>query len=222
MPTEPQPSSERVRIRRLPARGDYDPEAIAAILDEALICHVGFSAGGQVYVIPTIHARVGEVLYLHGSPASRMLKTLAGGGSCCVTVTLLDGVVLARSAFHHSLNYRSVVVLATATEVTDRARKREALHALVEQMIPGRSTSCRMPNDEELRRTTVLELPISEASAKIRTGPPGDDEPDYALDHWAGVIPLRLQANPPVADPALAAHVEMPSHVRGWSPGPGP
>lgn len=192
--------SARTTVRRLPKRGDYDRATINAILDEALICHIGFIAEGSPVVIPTIHARAGETLYVHGSAASRMLRTLREGVPACVTVTLLDGLVLARSTFHHSMNYRSVVIFGTAREVVDREEKLRALEAIVEHVAPGRSAVARPPNEEELRATMVLALPIEEASAKIRTGPPLDDADDYKLDVWAGVIPMRLVAGEPIED----------------------
>jgi len=193
----------RTRIHRLPQRGNYDRETIHAILDEALICHVGFVSGGRPVVIPTIHTRVGEHLYFHGSPAAGMLRTLTAGGEACVTVTLLDGLVLARSAFHHSMNYRSVVVFGKAEEVTERDEKLRVLAALVEHVCRGRSADARGPTEKELKQTIVLRLPIAEASAKIRTGPPADDAEDYALPIWAGVLPLTLQPLTPMADNTL-------------------
>jgi len=193
----------RTRIHRLPQRGNYDRETIHAILDEALICHVGFVSGGRPVVIPTIHTRVGEYLYFHGSPAAGMLRTLTAGGEACVTVTLLDGLVLARSAFHHSMNYRSVVVFGKAEEVTERDEKLRVLAALVEHVCRGRSADARGPTEKELKQTIVLRLPIAEASAKIRTGPPADDGEDYALPIWAGVLPLTLQPLTPMADNTL-------------------
>jgi len=206
--------SPRTTVRRLPKRGAYDRETIEAILDEALICHVGFVVDGQPMVIPTIHARIDDSLYFHGSVASRMLRSLEQGVPACVTVTLLDGLVLARSAFHHSMNYRSVVVLGTATLVVDREEKLRVLEALVEHVMKGRSADARPPSDAELNATMVLRLPISEASAKIRTGPPIDDEEDYALPVWAGVLPLQLTPLEPVADPRLKADIELPQYLR--------
>lgn len=208
--------TERTTLERLPKRGVYERAAIHAILDEALWCHVGFVAAGQPYVIPTIHARVGERLYVHGSAASRMLRTLGAGVPVCVTVSLLDGLVLARSAFHHSMNYRSVVVLGTAHEVTAREEKVEALEAIVEHVVPGRDADARGPNELELKATTVLRLPLAEASAKVRTGPPLDDEEDYALPCWAGVLPLRLMAGEAQADPRLPEGVPLPAYVAAY------
>lgn len=196
--------SQRTTVKRLAKRGAYDRDTIHAILDEAYICHVGFSVpqedGVQPFVIPTIHARVGETLYFHGSAASRMLRSLRDGIDACVTVTLLDGLVLARSAFHHSMNYRSVVVLGKGREVVDREEKIRALDAIVEHVVLGRTALVRAPNEAELRQTMVIAMPLTEASAKVRTGPPVDDEEDYALDVWAGVIPLRLEKGEPIRD----------------------
>ena len=195
----------RTTLRRLPARGRFDRETVHAILDEALICHVGFVSDGQPFVIPTIHARVDERLYLHGSAASRMLKTLEGGVALCLTATLLDGLVLARSAFHHSMNYRSAVVLGRAEAVTDAKEKWNALAAIVEHVARGRWAEVREPSEKEMAGTLVLRLPIEEASAKVRTGPPLDDEEDYALPVWAGVLPLTLVPGEPLADPRMPA-----------------
>ncbi len=205
--------SERTRIHRLPQRGSYDQETIHAILDEALICHVGFIVEGRPVVIPTIHARIDNQLYFHGSPAAGMLRTLREGVDACVTVTILDGLVLARSAFHHSMNYRSVVVFGRAEEVVDREEKLRVLTALVEHVCRGRSADARGPSEKELKQTLVLRLLIHEASAKIRTGPPLDDQEDYALPVWAGVLPLTLTPQPPVADNA----VELPDYVARYS-----
>lgn len=194
--------TERTTLKRLPERGSHDRATIDAILDEALICHLGVVDGeGRPFVIPTIHARVGDVLHLHGSPASRALRTARDGGiDVCVTATLLDGLVLARSAFHHSMNYRSAVVYGRATKVEDPAEKAAALTALVEHVLAGRSEGCREPNDHELRSTLVLSIPLDEASAKVRSGGPLDDDEDLALDVWAGHVPLSLVAGEPVAD----------------------
>jgi hypothetical protein len=194
---------------------------VNAILDEALFCHVGFTLEAQPYVVPTVHARVGERLYLHGSAANRMLRSLNAGIAACVTVTLLDGLVLARSAFHHSMNYRSVMILGVATEVTAAAEKRAALSAIVERVLPGRASAVRAPDPQELNATTVLSLPIEEASAKIRTGPPLDAEEDYALQCWAGVLPLKLTALAPVPDPRLPEGIAVPAAVASWKRGAG-
>jgi nitroimidazol reductase NimA-like FMN-containing flavoprotein (pyridoxamine 5'-phosphate oxidase superfamily) len=199
--------TERTTVRRLARRGVYDRDAVYSILDEALICHVGFVVEGAPVVIPTIHWRDGDTLYFHGSAASRMLRSLREGVEACVTVTLLDGLVIARSAFHHSMNYRSAVIFGTAREVTDRDEKLRALDALVEHVVRGRSRESRPANEKELRQTMVLALPIEEASAKVRTGGPIDDEEDYALPYWAGVIPVRLAYGQPVADERVSVAV---------------
>jgi hypothetical protein len=190
----------RTRVRRLPSRASYDRATIDGILDEGLVCHLGFVHDGQPFVLPTTYARVGDALYVHGSAASRMLRELRDGIPVCVSVTLLDGLVLARSAFHHSMNYRSVVILGVATEVTDASERLCALEAIVEHVAPGRWDQVRAPNERELKATTVLRLPIVEASAKIRTGPPLDDGEDLGWPCWAGHVPLRLVAGAPVAD----------------------
>ena len=207
--------TERTTLKRLPKRAEYDRERVYAILDEALVCHVGFIADGQPVVIPTGYGRIADVLYLHGSAASRMLRTLSEGVDVCVTVTLVDGLVLARSAFHHSFNYRSVVVFGRARMVTDREEKLAALRAFTEHVIAGRWNEVREPNDGELKATTVLALPLSEASAKVRTGPPVDEEEDYALPVWAGVLPLQLTTSAPIADPRLPAGIQGPARHRG-------
>ncbi|HMT09571.1 MAG TPA: pyridoxamine 5'-phosphate oxidase family protein [Pyrinomonadaceae bacterium] len=191
---------ERIRVKRIPKRGHYDRETIDAILDEAIICHVGFAVEGQPYVIPTGFARVDDVIYIHGSAASRMLRELSKGVDVCVTVMILDGLVLARSAFHHSMNYRSVVVLGKAELVTDETEKLNALEALTDHFVPGRWKDVRPPTELEMKATSVLKLPITEASAKIRTGPPVDDDEDYVLDVWAGVIPISLKKGEPIPD----------------------
>jgi nitroimidazol reductase NimA-like FMN-containing flavoprotein (pyridoxamine 5'-phosphate oxidase superfamily) len=195
--------TERTQVKRLPKRAVYDHAQVHAILDEGFICHVGFVAGGQSYVIPTGYARSGDQLYIHGSAASRMLRELGQGASLCVEVTLVDGLVLARSAFHHSMNYRSVVVLGQARLVTDPQEKMAALACFTNHIVPGRWDEVRQPNEQELKATTVLALPLDEVSAKVRTGPPIDDEEDYALPVWAGVVPLRIEAGDPSPDPRL-------------------
>jgi nitroimidazol reductase NimA-like FMN-containing flavoprotein (pyridoxamine 5'-phosphate oxidase superfamily) len=207
------PSSLRTTVKRLPQRANYDPTAIKSILDEALICHLGFVSAGQPYVIPTIHARWEDQLLIHGSQASRMLRIVREGVDVCVTVTLLDGIVLARSAFHHSLNYRSVVVLGRAVEIRNRDERLDAMRRLVEHVVPGRWSDARKPNDVELKQTMILRLPLSEASAKIRTGGPTDDEEDYALPIWAGVLPLQPTAQLPIADPRLNPAIAIPPYV---------
>lgn len=215
------PLTDRTSIRRLPARGSYDRDLIDSILDESPVCHVGFVVDGRPFVIPTLHVRVGDRLYMHGSPASRMLKAMASGVEVCVNVTIVDGLVLARSAFHHSMNYRSVVIFGVAEPVDDAERKTRVLNALSEHLVPGRWRDVRGPSPGELKATSILSLPIDEASAKCRTGPPIDDEEDYALPAWAGVIPLSLTAGEPVACPRLAPRVEPPAYARSY-PGPGP
>ena len=205
--------SPRTEVRRVPERARYDTEIVHGILDEALVCHVGFVSDGHPVVIPTIHARDGDRLYLHGSPASRMLRTLKRRVEVCVTVTLVDGLVLARSAFHHSMNFRSVVVFGHASEVTGPAEKLAAFRALVDHVAPGRWDDVRAPNEKEIRSTLVLALPLTEASAKVRTGPPVDDEADYALPVWAGELPLRTVPGAPVGDPRLAPGAVVPEHV---------
>jgi len=207
----------RTTVRRIPARGVYDRETIYAILDEALICHVGFVDDGQPFVIPTIHARRGDHLILHGSHGSRMLNVLAAGAPACITVTLLDGLVLARSVFHHSMNYRSVVLLGQATEITDREAKLDALHVLVERIVRGRWAEARPPSDGELDGTMVVSFPLNEMSAKIRTGPPKDEEEDYGLPAWAGVIPMTLQPGPPIPDPKLSPRIPIPGYATAYS-----
>jgi len=208
--------TERTKLKRLPKRGHFDRETVYAILDEGFICHVGFAPQGQPFVIPTGYARVDDKLYIHGSQASRMLRTLSGGLDACVTVTIVDGLVLARSAFHHSINYRSVVIFGRATIIEDREEKIAALVALSEHIVRGRWADVREPNEEELIKTTVLELPLVEASAKVRTGPPIDDEEDYALPMWAGVVPLSLQAGTPINDPRLPEGIEVPGYARNY------
>jgi uncharacterized protein len=211
-------ASERTRVRRVPARAVYESEAIEAILDEALIAHLGFLHDGQPYVIPTLHARVGDTVYFHGSAASRAIRALGAGAPACLTVTLLDGLVLARSAFHHSVNYRSVVVLGTATPVEGPSERLEALHAFTERLIPGRWEEVRPPNPKELKATRVLAMTLDETSAKIRTGPPVEEPEDYALGAWAGVIPLQTAAGAPIPDPHLPPHATPSSTISQWTP----
>jgi nitroimidazol reductase NimA-like FMN-containing flavoprotein (pyridoxamine 5'-phosphate oxidase superfamily) len=208
--------TERTQVRRLPDRGKYDSESVYGILDEAFICHVGFVVDGQPFVIPTGFARVDDTLYIHGSAASRMLRTLAGGVQVCVTVTLVDGIVMARSGFHSSMNYRSAVILGRAMPVEARDEKLAALRAFSEQVMPGRWKDLRDTTDAELKGTLVLALPLKEVSAKVRTGPPKDDEADYALPLWAGVVPLKLTAGAPIADPRLPQGVEPPEYARSY------
>lgn len=208
--------SPRTRLERRPERADYDPATVAAILDDGFLCHVAFALDGQPIAIPTVYARSGDQLYLHGSPANRMLHALADGIEACVCVTHVDGLVLARSAFHQSVNYRSVVLFGRAAEVEDPDEKRAALEAIVAQVIPHRLAEIRRPSRQEVRKTKVLRLPIGEASAKVRTGPPVEEEEDYALPCWAGVIPLRTRADPPVPDPRLAAGIEPPAYALAY------
>jgi len=198
--------TERTTVRRLPKRGVYDREQIYAILDEGFVCHVGFAVDGQPYVIPTGYGRDGDRIYLHGSSASRMLRTLDGGVHVCVTVTLVDGFVLARSVFHHSMNYRSVVALGSAQLLTDRDEKLAALRCVTNHIVPGRWEEARQPTDQELKATSVLVLPIDEVSAKVRTGGPIDDEEDYSLPVWAGVVPVRPRLGEPIPDTRLLPH----------------
>jgi len=207
----------RTQVRRLPDRGRYDSETIYKILDEGFFCHVGFVVDGQPFVIPTGYARVDDAIYLHGSAASRMLRTLAGGVQVCVTVTLVDGLVLARSAFHHSMNYRSVVILGTAHAVDDPAEKVRALAAFTNHIVPGRWDAVRAVRDSEVKATAVLKLSLQEVSAKIRTGPPKDEPEDYSLPIWAGVLPLTLKAGEPIADANLPAGAEMPAILKNYS-----
>jgi len=208
--------TERTTLKRLPKRAEYDRQAVYDILDEGFICHVGFAIDGQPFVIPTGYARAGDSLYIHGSQASRMLRAMSEGIDACVTVTLLDGLVLARSAFHHSMNYRSVVIFGRASVVEDKDEKLEALRALTEHIIPGRWAEVRWPNESEIKATTVLALPLAEASAKVRTGPPIDDDEDYEMSVWAGVIPLRVESSDAVSDPRLAADVRLPDYLRHY------
>ena len=210
------PPSERTRVKRHPERGAYDRATIDGILDEALFCHVGYVADGHPRVIPTIHARVGDTLYVHGSNASRTLRTIRGGDDVCIVTTLLDGLVLARSAFMHSMNYRSVVVYGRAREVSDREEKWKAQKALVDHVCAGRSDQVRMPTDDELRQTTILAVPLEEASAKLRTGPPKDDEADYDLPLWAGVLPMSTVPQTPLDDPRLGHGLGPPPNVTGY------
>ena len=207
------PASERTEVRRLPERGSLERALVHAILDEGLVCHVGFASDGGPVVIPTLYARDGERLYLHGSPASRLLRALSRGVPLCITVTLVDGLVLARSAFHHSMNYRSAVLFGRARDVDDLEEKRRALRLLVEHVVPGRTPDTRPPNDFEERYTRVLAFEIEQASAKLRSGGPKDDEADLPLEHWAGEIPLRVVQGEPVPDAALAAGIAAPPYA---------
>ena len=207
--------TERTRVRRLPERAAYDRATVHAILDEGFLCHLGFVVDGQPYVIPTGYARVGDTVFLHGSTGSRL--GLRPGMDVCVTVTLVDGLVLARSAFHHSMNYRSVMAIGRTRPVTDPGEKEAALRALVEHIVPGRSDEVRGGDSRELAATAVLALPLAEVSAKVRTGPPSDDEPDYGLPIWAGVLPLALTPGEPAPDPVLDPSIPTPAHVASWT-----
>ena len=207
------PPTERTRVVRESHRGAYDRESIYKILDEGYVCHVGFAVDVQPYVIPTLFARIGDAIYFHGSAASRMLRQASDGIPVCVTVTLTDGLVLARSVFNHSMNYRSVVALGKATLVEQPEDKLEALHAFTEKIIPGRWNDARQPNEKELKATNILCLPLTEVSAKIRVGPPEDDGPDYALPVWAGVIPLSLTPGAPIRDEKCDPSIPTPSYA---------
>ena len=209
-------TTEHTRVRRMPQRASYDVAVVEAILAEGLYCHVGFTVDDQPYVIPTIYARIKNRLYIHGSAASRMLRTIGGRMPVCVTVTLLDGLVLARSTFHHSMNYRSVVILGEAAEVIDPDEKMTALKAIVDHVMVGRWEDVRQPSPQELKATSVIRVPLEEVSAKIRTGPPVDDAEDYLLDCWAGEVPLRLMPQPPVADPQLRGGIALPAYAKDY------
>ena len=209
--------TERTRLRRLPKRGAFDRGTVYSILDEAFICHIGFTVDKQPYVIPTAYGRVDDVLYIHGSSASRMLRTLSVGVEMCFTATLIDALVLARSAFHHSINYRSVVVLGKTTLVEDQAEKNLALETITNHIVPGRWNDVRWPTELELKATSVLKMPIEEASAKIRTGPPIDDEEDYAMNIWAGILPVELKTGDPVDDDRLDNGSAPPTNVTNYT-----
>jgi len=209
-------TTERSRLRRLPNRGSHELETIHEILDAGFLAHVGFCVGGQPFVIPTLYGREDDHLFLHGSAASRMLRTLEAGVPACVTVALVDGLVLARSAFHHSINYRSVVAFGTCRLVPETSEKLHALMIVSEHLIRGRWNDVRPPNEKELKATSVLRFEIEEASAKVRVGPPADDEEDYALPVWAGVLPLRLAPGSPMADARMANATEAPEYIRSF------
>ena len=210
------PASERTRVVREPHRGVYDRDAVYKILDEGFVCHIGFTADAQTYVVPTMYARVGEFIYFHGSAASRMLRRASEGASICITVTLLDGLVLARSVFNHSMNYRSVVALGKASPVDAPEEKLAALRAFTEKILPGRWNDARQPDGQELKATNILRLPLTEISAKVRTGPVEDDAADYALPVWAGVIPLHLAADPPIRDERCDSSIPAPAYAQSY------
>ena len=208
----------RTQLRRLPNRGSHDPSVVHNILDAGFLAHIGFHVEGQPFVIPTLFGRAGEKLYMHGSAASRMLGHLEAGVPACVSVTVVDGLVLARSAFHHSMNYRSVVAFGTARKIDDPQEKTIALRVISDHLIAGRWDDVRQPNEKELKATSVLEFSIEEASAKVRTGPPVDDEADYMLPIWAGVLPLKITAQPPIPDPRLDSGISAPRYVAQYPP----
>ena len=210
----PEAPTERTRVHRHPERGVYDRATVDRILDEALLCHLAWvTPDGEPRVIPTIHARVGQTLYVHGSQASRTLRALRGGAHVCVEATIVDGLVLARSTPKHSMNYRSVIVFGSPREVTERSEMDEAQRALAEHVVPGRTADARMPNDAEFRETAIFAVPLNEASAKIRTGPPLDPDDDLVLPVWAGVLPLRIGTGEPIPAPDLATDIPIPSYV---------
>jgi nitroimidazol reductase NimA-like FMN-containing flavoprotein (pyridoxamine 5'-phosphate oxidase superfamily) len=206
--------SDRSRLRRIPDRGSYDRETVHGIIDEARICHVGFTVEGQPFVIPTIHARMGDHIVLHGAKASRLLKHAEAGHPLCITMTLLDGLVLARSVFHHSMNYRSVVLFGKGVPITEDEQKMAALERISEHLLPGRWEDARQPTEKEMNATRMVAVPIDEATAKVRQGPPGDDEEDYALPVWAGVLPYALVAGSPIADPGRHRDEPLPGYLR--------
>ncbi len=211
------PKTDQNRIKRLPKRGHYDRETIYQILDEALICHVGFAENNQPYVIPINFARIGDTIVMHGAKASRLLSHIEAGNPICVEVTLVDGLVLARSVFHSSINYRSVVLFGAGKIVEDENEKMAALEAIVEHLIPGRWSEARLPNRKEMNATSVVSIQIDQASAKIRNGPPGDDEADYALPIWAGVLPLEETASRPIRDELMTQELPAPKYVVKYS-----
>ena len=206
--------TERTRVRRISDRGHYDQDTIYPIIDEAMICHVGFIQNNNPVVIPTIHARLGNTLYIHGAGASRMLKVITNQNNICVTISLIDGIVLARSAFHHSMNYRSVVIFGSGRKIDDPEEKLNALKAVSEHLIPERWDDVRQPNQKELDATTVIAISLEEASAKVRTGPPSDDEDDYKLSVWAGVLPITLIKEELIPDPVLPDKIDIPNYLK--------
>jgi nitroimidazol reductase NimA-like FMN-containing flavoprotein (pyridoxamine 5'-phosphate oxidase superfamily) len=209
--------TEKNRIKRLPKRGEYDRETIYRILDEALICHVGFVEDRQPYVIPINFARLGNKIVLHGAKASRLLKHITAGHPVCVEATIVDGLVLARSVFHHSVNYRSAVLFGTGCAIQDEREKLAALEAIAEHLIPGRWQETRPPNQKEMNATSVVSIRIEEASAKVRMGPPVDDEEDYALPVWAGILPLQAAPSNPIRDERLPEDIPLPGYIAGYS-----
>lgn len=209
--------TERTRVHRHPERGVYDRATVDRILDEALLCHLAWvTPDGEPRVIPTIHARVGQTLYVHGSQASRTLRALRGGAQVCIEATIVDGLVLARSTPKHSMNYRSVIVFGSPREVTERSEMDDAQRALAEHVVPGRTTDARMPNDAEFKETAIFAVTLDEASAKVRTGPPLDPDDDLPLPVWAGVLPLRIETGEPIPAPDLAAGIPIPSYVSAY------
>lgn len=211
--------TQRSKLKRLPKRGSQEREIIYSILDEALIAHVGFATNNQPFVIPMAYGRKGDRLYLHGSSVSRLLKTLERGVDVCINVTLLDGLVIARSLFHHSMNYRSVVLFGKAKIIKDEEEKISALKAITEQMIPNRWNEARLPNNKELKATNVLTFEIVEGSAKVRTGAPSDDEEDYSLPYWAGELPLKLTPGNPIPDSRLSTGINVPENIASYQRG---
>ena len=208
--------SKRTELRRIPDRGSHDRKTIDSILDAGFLAHVGFCLDGQPFVIPTLYGRDGERLYLHGSAASRMLRELETGVAACVTVTLVDGLVLSRSAFDHSMNYRCVVAFGTSRKIADPEQKVKSLRVISEHLIAGRWADVRGPSEKELKTTTVLEFSIEEAASKVRSGPPLDDESDYGLPVWAGVLPLEIRSRPPIPDDKLVEGITLPDYVRRY------
>ena len=213
------PQTAQNRVRRMPTRGAYDKATIYPIVDEALICHVGLIEAEQPVVIPTLHARDGDQILLHGATTSRLLRYAATGAPLCITVTLVDGLVLARSIFHHSINYRSAGLLGRGVLIEGAAAKLAALERFTEKLIPGRWDDARMPNAVELKATAVVAVTIESASAKIRTGPPKDDEEDYALSVWAGVLPLHQSVGEPLPDPAARTEIRVPDYIVNYRQG---
>jgi len=211
------PKTDKNRIKRLPKRGHYDRETIYQILDEALICHVGFVENNQPYIIPINFARVGDAIVLHGAKASRLLKHIEAGNPVCIEVTLVDGLVLARSVFHHSVNYRSVVLFGTGQSIEGEQEKMAALEAITEHLIPGRWREARLPNRKEMNATSVVSIKIDQASAKVRSGPPGDDEADYALPVWAGVLPIQEMPLTPIRDELMTQDIAVPKYIAKYS-----